>query len=159
MFEYRVTKYAPAGRDKGGVYRRHEWSSFGDIGKLYGARLFTAEEYQPVEDAYVATALSFWREVGRSALVVRGLENSGRVVAPPDGSMLEEASLADVIRSLLREEFWCRLENEDCYLHFGWDYSMYVGVSVLCSKSCAFAASSGLFVEEFESPYHPNGGS
>jgi hypothetical protein len=53
----------------------------------------------------------------------------------------------------LREEFWCRLETEDRFLHFGYDYYMYVGVKTTCSASITFAREVGLFVEQFDSPY------
>lgn len=99
----------------------------------------------------------FWSEVGRPTLMVLGLEKSkGMAGAPSEGSAVDEqAQFADLIRRVLREEFWCRLEADECFVHFGWDYYMYVGVSEACSKSRAFAAASGLFVEEFVSPYHP----
>jgi hypothetical protein len=157
MFEYRVTKYDPAHRDASGAYRRDEWIMFSDIGRSFGGVVLTAEQYRRVEDTYVAAALTFWSEAGRPALTVRALENQrGAVDAPPEGSVLDdEVRLSDVIRRVLREEFWCRLEANAYFVHFGWDYYMYIGVSDACSKSCAFAAASGLFVEQLVSPYHP----
>jgi hypothetical protein len=157
MFEYRVTKYDPAERDVRGAYRRDEWILFSQIGSSFGGELFTAEQYRRVEDAYVAAALGFWREVRRPAIAVRGLENArGSRRAPSEGAALtDETLLAEVIRGILQEEFWCRLEGDGCFLHFGWDYYMYIGVSESCPESCALAGASGLFVEPFVSPYHP----
>jgi hypothetical protein len=156
MFEYRVTKYDPAHRDARGAYRRDEWTMFSQVGSSFGGVLFTCEEYQRVEEAYVATAIGFWDEVGRPALIVRGLERSQAASAPSENSAVNDAPvLADVVRRMLREEFWCRLESSACFLHFGWDYYMYVGVSNVCPRSRALAAASGLFVEEVVSPYHP----
>ena len=149
-----MTKYDPALRDARGAYRRDEWTSFGDIGSSVGGDLLTAEKYRRVEDAYVAAALAFWSEAGRPTLIVQGLENPGGRLVPPEGSAVEEALLGDVIRSVLREEFWCRLEGEGCFLHFGCDYYMYLGTSDSCRESCSLAAASGLFVEELVSPHH-----
>lgn len=156
MVEYRVSKYEPARRDAGGVYRRDEWTARSDVGRMFEGVVLTAEEYRRVEDAYVDTAVRFWRDVGRPALVVRGLEDpSGTADVFEGGTVDDERRLADVIRRALREELWCRLEADACFVHFGWDYYLYVGVSDACAGACAFAAASGLFVESFVSPHHP----
>lgn len=155
MFEYRVTKYDPAFRDARGVYGRDEWTSFADIGRPFGGEPLTTEAYQRVEDAYVATALAFWAEVGRPTLIARGVEHAKEVRAPAEGSAVDAALLDDLVRRVLREELWCRLESETYFLHVGWDYYAYVGVSEPCLASCALAAASGLFVEAMASPHHP----
>jgi hypothetical protein len=154
VFEFRVTKYDPAYRDESGAYQRDEWTAFSDIGKSFNGDILTQEEYQRVEDAYVSSALSFLREAGRSLLVVVGLENNrGSPLAPLEGSVLQEPQLGEVIRNVLREKFWCRLEGDDCFLHFGWDYYVYIGVPLRCEQSRTLASRLGLFVEEFASPY------
>jgi hypothetical protein len=154
VLEYRVTKYDPAHRAASGAYRREEWTSFGDIGRSFGGEVLTAEAYRRVEDAYVATALSFWREVGKPELTARGVEAAADGSAPVEGSTVEEARLDELIRGLLREDLWCRLESATYFLHVGWDYYAYVGVPSPCPESCALAASSGLFVEAMVSPHH-----
>jgi hypothetical protein len=156
MFQYRVTKYDPSRRDAGGAYPGEEWTSFSDIGRSFGGVVLAAAHYTAVEDAYVATAVAFWHEMGRPRLFVRGLESSrGSATTPSEGDAVEgDPELADVIRRILREEFWCRVESDRYFVHLGWDYYMYLGVSDACSKSCAFAAASGLFVEDFVSPHH-----
>jgi hypothetical protein len=157
VLEYRLTKYDPAFRDAGGAYLRDEWTSIGDIGRSFGGRLLTADDYARVEDAYVAAALSFWREVGSPRLTARAVERaSGRLVLVEAGAVEQEAHLAELTRALLREEIWCRLESETYFLHVGFDFYAYVGVSAPCTASCALAAASGLFVEPFTSPHHPS---
>jgi hypothetical protein len=47
------------------------------------------------------------------------------------------------------------LQSDEYFLHFGYDYYMYVGVSLACPRSRALATAAGLFVEDFVSPYHP----
>jgi hypothetical protein len=136
MIEYRVTKYDPRLRDPSGRYLLDEWTSAGDVGRPFGGVLLTYEEYRRVEDAYVA------------------LENHRRhPEAPLEGATLVGPLLEQAIRSILREEFWCPLEGGDCFLHFGWDYYMYVGVPGPCPEACLLATGSGLFVEPFRSPY------
>jgi hypothetical protein len=63
------------------------------------------------------------------------------------------SAAASVIRRLLREEFWCRLEGADGFIHIGYDYYMYLGVARQCPGAEALARQAGLFVERFQSPY------
>ncbi len=60
--------------------------------------------------------------------------------------------IGGIIRRILREEFWCRLERSEGFIHFGWDYYMYVGVPHPCPTAEARAAELGLYVEDFASP-------
>lgn len=154
MFKYRVTKYDPAFRDRLGRYRREEWTSVGDVGRSFGGVVLTREEYQRVEDAYVEAALAFLREVNCTSLVAVGVENhGGSPSAPAEGRRLAGPPLAEVIRRLLREEFWCRLEGDNCFLHVGYDYYLYVGVPSPCPQASLLASRLGLFVEECPSAY------
>jgi hypothetical protein len=153
MNEYRVTKYNPAFRDELGHHTRPEWIMFKDIGETYSGVLFTREEYERVEDAYVQAALSFLRESGLSSIRVAGIENrSNQPLDFDNGSVLPLDRIGEIICRTLREEIYCRLEGSDCFVHFGWDYYMYVGVPHRCPRSQALAAELGLFVEEFASP-------
>jgi hypothetical protein len=63
-----------------------------------------------------------------------------------------------VVRELLRERGFCRLEAErDVYIHVGYDYYLYIGGEVDCEQTLNVAARAGLFVEtDFTSPYHLN---
>lgn len=156
--EYRVTKYDPGFRDPTGVYARDEWTAACDVGRSFGGVVLTPEEYQRVEDAHVAVALSFLRESGQLSLAVDGLENhQKRPIEFGEGAALGLNQLGPVIRSILREEFWCRLVGEACFLHFGWDYYTYVGVPRPCPASQELARRLGLFVEERPSPYKREG--
>ena len=154
MFEYRVTKYDPVFRDREGRYLREEWTSVGDIGRSFGGVVLTSEESRRVEDAHVETVLAFLREADCDRLFAVGVENhGGSPSAPTEGDILAGVRLEDAIRRVLRAEFWCRLEGDGCFLHFGHDYYLYVGVPSPCPQACLLASSLGLFVEEFASPY------
>ncbi len=154
MFEFRVTKYDPAHRDRRGAYTRDEWTAASDIGSVFGGVVLTAAEYQPVEDAYATAAVAYLREAGVGSLSVAGLENHAGVPLPfAEGSALGLAEVGGVIRQLLRGEFWCRLEGAGAFVHVGYDYYMYVGVPVACPSAEALARRLGLFPEPFQSPY------
>jgi hypothetical protein len=153
MNQYRVTKYDPVFRDQSDAFTKAEWTSFKDIGQTYSGVLLTTEEYERVEDAYVRTALMFFNEGGLSSIKVSGLENHLRQSLDfHNDSVLPFDRIEGIIRRILREEFWCRLEASEGFIHFGWDYYMYIGVPHPCHTAQALAAKLGLFVEEFASP-------
>ena len=152
--EYRVTKYNPALRDHSGAYTKVDWVSFTQIGQTFSGVVLTADEYERVEEAYVQAALSFLRESGLSSMRVTGLENHRvQPLGFRNGSVLPLERIGEIIRRILREEFWCRLEGSNAFIHFGWDYYMYIGVPHPCPTARAGAAKLGLYVEEFASPY------
>jgi hypothetical protein len=105
MLEYRVTKYDPAFRDSRGAYRRDVWTAVRDVGSSFGGVVLTRDQYQRVEDAYVAAALAFLREANASALTVEGLESHASPAPVTQGDSLGLAEVVEVIRRLLREEF------------------------------------------------------
>ncbi|NNJ26091.1 hypothetical protein [Alienimonas chondri] len=154
MFPYRVTKYDPVHRDELGRYARDDWTSFADVGRECAGAILTLDEYERVESTYIDSALGFLREADVRSLSARGVENaSGSSVAPTEGASLEPLALGAVMQGILREDFWCRLEAPAAFVHFGWDYYMYVGVPARCESACEVARRRGLFVEPFESPY------
>jgi small subunit ribosomal protein S1 len=77
-----------------------------------------------------------------------------------DGQRLGRTAVTDVLRHMLREEFWCRLENPGrFYLHTGYDYYVYLGTDRPTPRSVDYAASTGLFLDQsFPSPYWPEEG-
>jgi hypothetical protein len=149
MYEYQVTKYDPAFRDENGKYTREDWISFVQVGELV-----SFDEYARVERAYIEIALAFLQEANVGELQVRGLEDSKKMSASLiEGKQLNLQELESAFRSVLREEVWCRFEGKSAFVHFGWDYYMYLGVSDDCLGSRSMANKAGLFVEEFQSPY------
>lgn len=154
MFEYRVTKYDPAMRDGQGAYERNEWTSFGDIGRSFDGNALSEQEYLRVEEAYIAAALAFLKESRISSLHVLGLENHLEAVNElSDGDEISLEQFRRAAAGVLREKFWCRFEASDAFVHFGYDYYMYVGVPLPCPDAQRLAVAHGLFVEPFHSPY------
>ena len=169
MNEYRVTKYNPAFRndydhytgagwnptvriDDGPPFTKVEWTMFKEIGGTFSGVVFTREDYDRVEDGYVQAAVTFLSESGESSMRVAGIEKRGRPVDFDNGSVLQLARIGEIIRPTLREEIYCRLEGNDSFIHFDWDFYMYVGVPHPCPGAEARAAELGLYVEECASP-------
>jgi hypothetical protein len=153
MIHYRLSKYDPAFRDAQGRYLRDEWIMASQVGHRFDGVALTEEAYRRVEDNYVAAVEAFLREAGVTALAVRGVENRGEVKLDfTDGTWLDVAGALTVVRDMLRERYWCRLESEHAFVHAGWDYYLYVGAPRACAGACDFARAKRLFVEPMKSP-------
>jgi hypothetical protein len=152
--QYRVTKYNPPARDDSGAYLKGDWTSISDVGRTFNGAVLTEGEYLRTEGAYVHAAASFMREAGILSFAVRGLENtSRRPNAPIEGSTLALDDVESVLRALLREEYWCRLEAPEAFIHVGYDYYMYLGVPAACPRAERASRELGLYVEKVQSPY------
>jgi len=157
--EYRVTKYNPALRDPNGAYHGDDWIMFSEIGQSFRGVILTMEEYRRVENAYITAALAFLSEGNIAALRVVGLENSRkRRLDFAEGSILPGEKLSEAFAEVLRGELWCRFQADDGFVHFGWDYYMYIGVPHRCPRAEHTASKLGLYVEEFVSPHHDDAG-
>ncbi|MGZ0707309.1 hypothetical protein ACWPKO_03105 [Coraliomargarita sp. W4R53] len=148
MKELRVTKYNPLKRDSSGAYLNEgEWTSFSEVGTSV-----SKEEYEKIEQAYIDSALNI---VSDSELQLKGLEGDYDDPQLIEGGRVKGNGIEQVLRKLLREECWCRLESESAFIHVGWDYYMYVGASKIDESTLKMIEDRGLYPEDFTSPYHP----
>jgi hypothetical protein len=165
MFAYRVTKYDPNQRDDSGAFLLEDWTSVSDIGRSIGGKTLTQQHYLEIEDNYVEAAGRLLSCAGISSMRVKDLEVkaerkdtrfdddglSAKCFQLRDHTVVAGKRLEDVIRGCLREYIWCRLAGpQHSYLHFGYDYYMYVGLPKSCST---VALPLGIFMEDVESPY------
>jgi hypothetical protein len=173
MFNWRITKYNPIYRDELGKYKKDEWTSFCEIGKIFNGNMLTSDEYVVVEDTYVGAILAFMDDLGIKSLKVKGLEKKNKKFMPDkahklyseelvnlyislqDNDVLNVREIECLSRLVLRENLWCKLEKDDImFVHFGYDYYMYIGIHEICEEAINNIKESGLFVEDFVSPYN-----
>ena len=149
--QYRVTKYDPKNRVSG-IYTKDEWTSIYDVGKAYNGELFTFAEYLKVEGAYLNTIDSVMQEVNINSVKVKSGE---RIFSVLNNSTLDSRDeVLKVAKGVLREDFWCKLESESFFIHFGYDFYMYIGADIDDEKMRKIAEENGLFAERInESPY------
>lgn len=165
MFQWRVTKYDPARRDAEGHYPLDEWTSVSDVGKTFAGVVLTLESYLAVESAHVESMLDFLEALGSPRMFARGVASGrprspaipGDVLqrAPREGKAIPPRDVPRLCRACLRERIWCRLESVDrsVFVHWGYDYYMYLGAPVECPEVAERIRDRGLFVEPFASPY------
>lgn len=154
MNEFRISKYDTAFR-LNGIYQKEEWTSICDIGKTYGGNIFTYNDYICAENAYIRFIEEVCSILKIQFLKVSGLEDYRKVCKISDKQIIGIDEILNVSRDCLREVYWCRLESEQLFFHFGYDYYMYVGSKLSYSHIKNMADRCGLFVEKIGSPYKP----
>ena len=150
MIEFRVTKYDPKNRNEAGHYLMDEWTCFSEVGDSV-----SLEEYERVEEAYLQSAIDFAGMWSTKIVTISGFEDHHENTQLVEGQQITTDDIPSVLRSILRNEFWCRLENTDGFIHIGWDYYMYIGVPHVDRSIITATHARGLFVEDCISPYHP----
>lgn len=177
MFNWRVTKYNPNYRDEFRRYKRSEWTSFCEIGKVFDGNKLTNDNYIAIENAYVDAIVAFMNGVENTSLTVKGLEKKNNNImlnrehelysdeminfyaAVQENDVLSIRAIQHLARLVLREDLWCKLEKDDImFVHFGYDYYMYIGSHKICVDAINKIKKRGLFVEDFISPYNDEDG-
>lgn len=160
MYAWRVTKYNPANRDANGRYLDdEEWTCFSEVGTKLGL-----EEYLGIEEKYLRAILIFMDEIGMDGVYVTALEywpdedESQNVQAflskIRNGTYITVQEVRELARLILRNVVWCKLEfKNQFFVHFGYDYYMYIGARKGCVKAVEAVTQSGLFVERIDSPH------
>ena len=152
MFEYRITKYNPANRI-GGRYVVSDWTSFSDIGKSFGKTKLTYERYLETETAYIDCCIDLLIKAQILSLSVEQAECYSEGIHLPS-SVSDVAEIRKLIAACLREQCWFKLTGKDFFIHFGYDYYMYIGSVLPPSTVEETAIRYSLFCELYPSPYN-----
>lgn len=170
-YQWRVTKYNPDYRDEFGHYTlREDWTSPYDIGNVFIKKEFTLKEYLQVESSYINAVITFLEECGIEFLRVLHLEERDLTeedkssflfeseyenVVIQEDKLLNKEEIQLICRMVLRDFLHCHFYfNDVFFVHFGWDYYMYIGSNVHCSEAIKEVTKSGLFVEPMQSAYY-----
>lgn len=169
MISWRITKYNPKNRDHNGFYLlKDEWTSYSEIGNIIDGTTFTYKEYLEVENSYIASIILFMKCNNLDSLKITNIEkyheflNNDQYLSEnmkndfdfiKNGLDIDRDKIDSISRLVLREKLWCKFESKDMFVHFGWDYYMYIGSSKTCEKYIEKIRELGLFVEEYVSPY------
>jgi len=160
VYSWRVTKYNPAKRDEKGHYTdSDEWTCFSEVGKK-----INMDEYLDVEKRYVDAIMIFMDGMNIDSLFIESLELYSEEITVQDvrkfisklwvGKKINKLEIQDIARLTLRNAVWCKLRlRNQFFVHFGYDYYMFVGASKNCTKALKKIRSIGLYVEDYDSPY------
>ena len=167
---YRITKFDPKKRNESGHYLdSSEWTSFSDMGRAeYNLPNYKA--YNKTENAYVETVRCILNEKNISKLRIASLglysseddfrlfmaegrlrdieiDYRSEIASLKNGKLVGLSELAKLMRLILRETIWMKLNTEELEVLFGYDYYMYVTCEALSSQTIEKIEKSGLFVE------------
>ncbi|MGC8230886.1 hypothetical protein ACP2W0_18010 [Pseudobacillus badius] len=160
MFSWRITKYNPENRDEGGSYLDDkEWTCFSEVGTKV-----SEEEYVRTEMDYINAITSFMEEMGLNKVYLNDLEIwSDEVVSQSSASFLQKMwtgkavtlqEIRELAKLTLRNVIWCKLSyKKEFFVHFGYDYYMYIGAMKDCPSARKKIQATGLYVENVNSPY------
>jgi hypothetical protein len=182
MKQYRITKYDPQQRNDLGHYVVDEWTSIYDMGRKFNGVVFSEEDYLITETMYINAIIQFMICSSTDELKLsdvnhyyerdsdfeehcknfRELYSASTMRVFPkikNRSSFALPEITDICRLILREDVWGTLKSKTMFVHFGYDYYMYIGVNdnCNCERAIEEIEKSGLFVEEFESPYSKSG--
>ena len=167
-YQWRVTKYNPKFRDEFGHFTLiDDWIGPSQIGETINGKEFTLDEYLRVEAAYINSVIKFMEESNIDSLRVLQLESNRleeEKISPlyekefenlilKEDVVLNQDEIRLICKMVLRNFLWCNLYSKEFFVHFGWDYYMYIGSHVNCLTAIKFATNNGLFVEQCTSPY------
>jgi hypothetical protein len=129
---------------------------------MFDGKVFTLAEYEKIESAYIKIVLLFMDCVQLDFLKIVDLEKNGQrfqTVQINDlkinnSEPISKELIAPIIRLILRNIMWCKLESKEMYVHFGYDFYMYIGSKKACNSIHENIKQIGLFIEEgLRSPY------
>ena len=149
---YLITKFNPINRVDG-IYTIDEWTSFSDIGKEYQGKILTREDYLKTENAYLSV-ISY--AIGQSNIKCRIAEYEALWKNNTNwynGKMLSGSEALSFSRDCLRELCWGKLFGKHFFIHFGYDYYLYISSRLDCRLLENKVKDSGLFIEKKQSPY------
>lgn len=152
MTEYRITKYNPANRVDG-VYVTDEWTSFGDIGKEFGGTKLSHDVYLKTEQSYIDCCIALIEKAKISNLSIERAEYYAEELNFPS-SISNAKDIRQVITACLREQCWLKLIANDFFIHFGYDYYMYIGSVLPSERVVEIVRQHGLYCEQYSSPYN-----
>ena len=172
-FFYRITKYNPKYRDKNGYYLfQDEWTCYSEIGSTSGTKILTYKEYLETEKKYIDAIILFMACLNIDDLRIKKLERHKSIfkdlkqdpntnqemlelfIQVKNNEKISMFEIENLCKLILRNYLWCMLENDQImFVHFGWDYYMYIGSERECKNAVKEIKASGLFVEDFISPY------
>jgi len=174
MFEYMITKYDQSQRDETGRYvGPSSWTCYSDAGKKFDGKTLTLKECLLVEEKYINAAIKLFdlsklpylrlTRVKFHEAIKNEVHSQGEPLYDPEFELInfsEDAkilpeNLRIILKMIFRGYGWASLEwKNKFYVHIGWDFYMYIGITSEDQNILNDIRSSGLYVDHDKpSPY------
>ncbi|WP_323637291.1 hypothetical protein [Pectobacterium polaris] len=119
-YYYRITKYRNID-DYGNFHSSpDEWTGFFDVGDKVDI-----DEYRRVESQYIDFILEACSFFSVSELKLKDVELNSDVNYS-ENQKIKVNRIEDLVKSILREDIWCKLVSDSIEFHFGYDFYMYL---------------------------------
>lgn len=157
-YEFRISKYDICKRENH-AYIGNDWTSISDVGRIYNDEILTMEEYLRVENSYLRFVQEVWMYLKCPVLKIEDLavyneEEYHRTSDNAQGDTLSSIDdILQITKHCLRENIWCRLNGQEMFIHFGYDYYIYIGSKANYTTVRSMATKYDLFVERLSSPH------
>lgn len=151
--KFRISKYDPAYRVDG-IYTRDEWTDYSDIGQSFEGKICTKRRYLQVEKNYVSCAMEVLQKSSIDKMKISSLEShwAKRECLWHEGEIIDSSRMPQLIRDILRNKCWCFISSDDAYLHFAFDFYMYIGCNISVEDVGQICRNNNLFYELRSSP-------
>lgn len=153
MKQVRISKYNPIYRNGEGKYDIEDWTSISDVGKVYDGNVFKMKDYELVEERYISCILDILNECNIQELYLTEYECYDVTLSWINRQRIPINQIPDFSKDCLRERCWGKLSNSNIFIHFGYDYYMYIGCNLSIDTIRIIAGNSQLFCELQQSPY------
>lgn len=151
--QYRITKYNPKYRVDN-VYTLSEWTAISDIGIEFNGKILTEEEYLKIEHSYLSVIRSILLELSIAELQVTDFCSPNECDSLNNTTLASVDEILMVAKNCLREKCWCKLVGDNFFIHFGYDYYMYIGAPISLERIQCIANENNLYAERIlNSPY------
>ena len=174
MVYARISKYDPKYRVNG-IFIGDDWTSVSEIGQCFNGEKLSKEQYRCVERKYADCILELCEISGQFEYTVKSywfshsarlmlntlhytflLERNFRLPKWHNEQVVVGDDIALFVKDCLRESCWGKLEGRSSYIHFGYDYYVYVGLELEAERLLEVVNKHGLFCEWMHSPYNEN---
>lgn len=155
MNSFRISKYDPDKRAEPG-YLESQWTSISDVGDTFDGGVLTMNEYLRVEGLHLSFIREFLSACKADVLKIEALEDH-KGFGWENGEEIFLDGILEFSKGALREWYWAKLESNKAFIHFGYDYYVYVGTSLDYATVKEIAVRNKLYCEDIPSPYMSTG--
>ena len=172
MIKYRISKYNPSFRGPAGKYLEDTWTSYNDIGKIYEGKVFSKKDYLITENQYIKVLLFLLNYFNIKSIKIKHLENyfsineierllkkKGLTLTSQDkiiiSSLADEkmvgiSQLDNYLKLILRECFWCKLEDDLSLvsIEFGYDFYVYITCNAIANNIITKFSQENIYIEK-----------
>ncbi len=146
---HEIVKYEPQYYDENGVYQKDEWTSFSDVGKEYGGKVVTIEEYLDVENRFINITRAILEAAGCS-YVTLGYVEAWRRKGLKEGIRVRAQEIDPFLRLALRGKAYIVFINKSKGVQFEFSEDvlyMHLNCRIPDDELRAIVESRGLYLD------------